>query len=39
VLVVDVMTDRNGEAHRNSIAHVFPALGETTTTEEVLTRL
>jgi nicotinamidase-related amidase len=39
VLIVDAMTDRNGEAHRNSVANVFPSLGETTTTDEVLKRL
>jgi len=39
VLVVDAMTDRNGDAHRNSIENVFPSLGETTTTDEVLKRL
>jgi len=39
VLVVDAMTDRNGEAHRNSVANVFPSLGEITTCDEVLKRL
>jgi nicotinamidase-related amidase len=36
VLVTDAMTDRNAEAHRNSVANVFPSLGETTATDEVL---
>jgi nicotinamidase-related amidase len=36
VLVVDAMTDRNADAHKNSVANVFPSLGETTTTDEVL---
>ena len=36
VLVVDAMTDRNAEAHRYSIEKVFPRLGETDTTDNVL---
>ena len=36
VLVTDAMTDRNAEAHANSIERIFPSLGETTTTAEVL---
>jgi nicotinamidase-related amidase len=39
VLVVDAMTDLNPEAHRHSVEHVFPRLGETTTTDEVEVRL
>ena len=39
VLVVDAMTDRNADAHRGSIQHVFPSLGETTTTDQVLRTL
>jgi nicotinamidase-related amidase len=39
VLVVVAMTDRNAEAHRNSVANVFPSLGETTTTDDVLKAL
>ncbi len=35
-LVIDAMTDRNIEAHRNSIEKIFPALGETTTTNDLL---
>ena len=35
-LVVDAMTDRDAEAHRNSVEKVFPRLGETTTTNDVL---
>ncbi|HEY4073264.1 MAG TPA: isochorismatase family protein [Herbaspirillum sp.] len=34
--VVDAMTDRSADAHRNSIENIFPRLGETTTTDEVL---
>jgi nicotinamidase-related amidase len=35
-LVVDAMTDRNADAHTNSITRIFPRLGETGTTQEVL---
>lgn len=36
VLLVDAMTDRNADAHRNSVERIFPRLGETETTENVL---
>jgi nicotinamidase-related amidase len=36
VLVVDAMTDRDAEAHRLTIEKVFPRLGETDNTENVL---
>ena len=36
VLVVDAMTDRNVDAHRHSVEKVFPRLGETDTTDNVL---
>jgi nicotinamidase-related amidase len=36
VLVVDAMTDRSAEAHRHSIETIFPRLGETTTSDNVL---
>jgi nicotinamidase-related amidase len=36
VLVADAMTDRDAEAHRHSILKIFPRLGETETTENVL---
>jgi nicotinamidase-related amidase len=36
VLVVDAMTDRNAEAHRHCVEKVFPRLGETETTGNVL---
>ena len=36
VLVVDAMTDLSVEAHRHSIETIFPRLGETATTEDVL---
>ena len=35
-LVVDAMTDRDVDAHRNSVDKVFPRLGETTTTDDLL---
>jgi nicotinamidase-related amidase len=35
-LAVDAMTDRDLDAHHNSIARIFPRLGETGTTEELL---
>jgi nicotinamidase-related amidase len=36
VLVVDAMTDRSEEAHRHSIEKIFPRLGETDATDNVL---
>ncbi len=36
VLVVDAMTDRDAEAHRHSVEMIFPRLGETDTTDNVL---
>jgi nicotinamidase-related amidase len=36
VLVVDAMTDRDANAHRHSIEKIFPRLGETDTTDNVL---
>ncbi|RKT21341.1 nicotinamidase-related amidase [Paraburkholderia sp. RAU2J] len=38
-LVVDAMTDMNADAHINSITRIFPRLGETGTTQEVLALL
>jgi nicotinamidase-related amidase len=35
-LALDAMTDMNLDAHINSIAHVFPRLGETGTTQEII---
>lgn len=35
-LAVDAMTDMRREAHDDSIAHVFPRLGETGTTREIV---
>ena len=36
VLITDAMTDRSDEAHRHSAEQIFPRLGETDTTENVL---
>jgi nicotinamidase-related amidase len=35
-LAVDAMTDVSGEAHTNSVQRIFPRLGETATTRELL---
>lgn len=35
-LATDAMTDMNADAHRNSIERIFPRLGETGTTAEIL---
>jgi len=35
-LAVDAMTDMNPDAHVNSITRIFPRLGETGTTEEII---
>lgn len=39
VLVVDAMTDRDADSHRHSVGKIFPRIGETETTENVLKRL
>jgi nicotinamidase-related amidase len=38
-LAVDAMTDSSADAHCNSVERIFPRLGETGTTAEVLARL
>jgi nicotinamidase-related amidase len=38
-LAVDAMTDTNPVSHENSTQHIFPRLGETGTTEEVVALL
>jgi nicotinamidase-related amidase len=38
-LVTDAMTDLDPEAHRNSVERVFPKLGETGSSSDVLDRL
>jgi nicotinamidase-related amidase len=35
-LVVDAMTDLDADAHRHSVEKIFPRIGETTTTDDVL---
>ncbi len=35
-LIVDAMTDRDSDTHRHSVERVFPKLGQTDTTENVL---
>jgi nicotinamidase-related amidase len=35
-LAVDAMTDTNPDAHTNSITRIFPRLGETGTTEDII---
>ncbi len=35
-LIVDAMTDRDADAHRHSVEKIFPRLGETDTTANVL---
>jgi nicotinamidase-related amidase len=39
VFVTDAMTDRKAEVHRLAIEQIFPRMGETDTTENVLKRL
>jgi nicotinamidase-related amidase len=39
VLAVDAMTDRDADAHTNSVERIFPRLGETATTDEIVARL
>lgn len=38
-LAVDAMTDLNAEAHANSVSRIFPRLGETGTTGEIVALL
>jgi len=35
-LAVDAMTDTRPESHAHSLSHVFPRLGETGTTQELI---
>jgi nicotinamidase-related amidase len=39
VLVTDSMTDRDADSHRHSVEKIFPRLGETTSTAEVVKML
>jgi nicotinamidase-related amidase len=36
VLATDAMTDTSAEAHTNSVTRIFPRLGETATTREII---
>jgi nicotinamidase-related amidase len=38
-LAVDAMTDVNADAHLNSVTRIFPRLGETGTTQEIINLL
>ncbi|MCL2872995.1 MAG: isochorismatase family protein [Betaproteobacteria bacterium] len=38
-LAVDAMTDMSADAHANSLTRIFPRLGETGTTQEIITHL
>ena len=38
-LATDAMTDMRPEAHENSVQRIFPRLGETATTDEILALL
>ena len=38
-LAIDAMTDMSADAHANSIARIFPRLGETGTTREIIDRV
>lgn len=38
-LAVDAMTDTSADAHANSVARIFPRIGETGTTREILALL
>ena len=38
-LAVDAMTDTNPQAHANSVERIFPRLGETGSTQDILDRL
>ena len=35
-LVTDAMTDRNADVHRLVVEQIFPRMGETDTTENIL---
>jgi nicotinamidase-related amidase len=39
VLATDAMTDTDPDAHTNSVQRIFPKLGETATTTEILDKL
>lgn len=35
-IAIDAVTDRDAEAHRNSVERIFPKLGETGTTQDII---
>lgn len=39
VLATDAMTDTDADAHHNSVARIFPRLGETAATDDILAML
>ena len=39
VLAVDAMTDMSAEAHENSVKRIFPRIGETATTADIVAEL
>ncbi|WP_392675049.1 isochorismatase family protein [Streptomyces sp. LN785] len=39
VLATDAMTDSDAESHNNSLTRIFPRLGETAATDEILGRI
>jgi nicotinamidase-related amidase len=39
VLATDAMTDLDADVHRNSVERIFPRLGETATTDEIVAML
>ncbi len=38
-IAIDAMTDMNADAHANSVARIFPKLGETGTTQDIVALL
>jgi nicotinamidase-related amidase len=38
-LATDAMADRDAAAHENSVQRIFPRLGETATTDDILAML
>ncbi|MEE6177724.1 hypothetical protein [Mycobacterium sp. 050134] len=39
MLATDAMTDSNADAHLNSLTRIFPRLGETARTRDILAKL
>lgn len=38
-LAIDAMTDMSAQAHDNSVTHIFPRLGETAVTQDIMAHL